>query len=243
LPVQRLRIQFAKGEALKYISHLDLTRTWERVFRRARLPMSYSQGYNPRPRFQVAAALPVGVTGQAELLDVWLVEPLEPEAALARLRPALPQGLAAMSAAQVDLRAPSLQSQVCAADYWAKVSSAEPAEVIRRRVEGLLTAASVLRRRQHKGDWQTYDLRPLIQELRVKAGPPGTVELWMRLQASQEGAGRPEEVLDVLGLSLAPHTVERTALHQAAQTSLLQPELPSGAQTPEGAPNQPAPGV
>ena len=74
---QRLRARFAKRESLKYISHLDLARTWERVFRRAGLPVVYSQGFNPRPRFQIAAALPVGVTGQSELLDIWLSEPLQ----------------------------------------------------------------------------------------------------------------------------------------------------------------------
>ncbi len=58
---QRLRLTFAKGEAVKYISHLDLARTWERVFRRVGLPLAYSQGYNPRPRFQIAAALPEDV--------------------------------------------------------------------------------------------------------------------------------------------------------------------------------------
>ena len=58
-PRQRIRVTFGKGQQLKYISHLDLARTWERVFRRARLPVAYSQGFNPRPRFQLAAALPV----------------------------------------------------------------------------------------------------------------------------------------------------------------------------------------
>lgn len=59
-PVQRLRFAYAKGEALRYISHLDLARTWERAFRRAGLPVAYSQGFNPKPRFQIAAALPWG---------------------------------------------------------------------------------------------------------------------------------------------------------------------------------------
>lgn len=243
LAQQRLRIQFVKGEVLKYISHLDLTRTWERVFRRARLPLAYSQGFNPRPRFQIAAALPVGVTGRSELLDIWLGEPLAPDAALARLRPALPPGLDALDAAEVDLKAPSLQSQVVAADYLATVCSPEPVEAIHSRVQSLLAAASVPRRRQHKGDWQTYDLRPLIQEVRVEPGPQDTVHLSMRLQASQQGAGRPEEVLDALGLSLTPHSVERTALLQAPQTVLQTTEGLRDAAGLEEAGNQPPPAV
>jgi radical SAM-linked protein len=111
-PRQRLRLSFAKGEAIKYISHLDLARTWERVFRRAELPLAYSQGFNPRPRFQIAAALPVGVTGQSELLDIWLTDCLPAEEALARLRPVLPAGLDVSAAQEVELQVPSLQSQM-----------------------------------------------------------------------------------------------------------------------------------
>lgn len=211
-PQQRLRIRFAKGEPLKYISHLDLARTWERAFRRAGLPVAYSQGFNPRPRFQIAAGLPVGVTGRAELLDVWLAESLAPEEALARLRPALPPGLEALEATEVALQAPSLQSQLRAADYWAVVHSPEPVEAIRSRLQALLDAPTLPRRRPHKGGWQTYDLRPLIQSVTVKPGQPGEQIIAMRLQASPQGAGRPDELLDALGLSLVACTLERANL-------------------------------
>jgi radical SAM-linked protein len=212
-PKQRVRITFAKGESLKYISHLDLTRTWERVFRRAGLPVAYSQGFNPRPRFQIAAALPVGVIGRAELLDVWLSEPVAPEEVGARLQPALPSGLAVSTVEEVALRAPSLQAQMRAADYRAVVHSQESVESLRGRVQALLDAPTLPRQRHHKGKWQTYDLRPLVQTVTVAAGRAGEHVMEMRLQASPQGAGRADEVLDVLGLSLIPHSVERTTLH------------------------------
>jgi radical SAM-linked protein len=212
-PHQRLRITFAKGEALKYISHLDLARTWERAFRRAALPLAYSRGYNPRPRFQIAAALPVGVTGRSELLDIWLVDPLSPKALLARLGPVLPGGLELFDVTEVELRAPSLQSQMRAADYRILISSREPVEAIRTRISALMDLPTLLRQRQHKGRLQTYDLRPLIHRVTVDRGPGRQRTLNMRLQASPSGAGRPDEVLDALGLSLAPHMIERTNLH------------------------------
>jgi radical SAM-linked protein len=197
---------------LKYISHLDLTRTWERVFRRAMLPVAYSRGFNPRPRFQIAAALPVGVSGQAELLDLWLTEPREPEEVLGRLQAAVPFGLEALAVEEVSLKAPSLQSQIRVADYRAVVQSDEPVEGIGSRVRALLQAPTLPRQRHHKGKMQSYDLRPLIQTVAVEAIGQGHVLLTMRLQASPRGAGRPEEVLDALGLSFAPHAVERTNL-------------------------------
>lgn len=221
-PVQRLRLTYAKGEALKYISHLDLARTWERAFRRAGLPVAYSQGFNPKPRFQIAAALPVGVTGSSEMLDVWLTEPLSGDEALARLRPVLPRDLEVSGAEQVDLRAPALQAQMIAADYRATVHTGEPSEAIESRIQALITCPSIPRRRMQKGDWQTYDLRPLVQDIGVTPGAEGVLLLTMRLEASPQGAGRPEEVLDALGLALNLHSVERTQLYfagPAANTS------------------------
>ena len=211
-PQQRLRLRFAKGEPLKYISHLDLARTWERVFRRAGLPVAHSQGFNPRPRLQIAAALPVGVTGRAEVLDLWLTEALTPGEAEARLRPCLPPGLEVLDVMETELRAPALQAQVRAAEYRVEVWNREPVEAVRSRVQALLDAPSILRQRQHKGKLQTYDLRPLIQAVTVEPGPDGGQVLTMCLQASPAGAGRPDEVLKALGLSLGPHSMERTNL-------------------------------
>ena len=212
---QRLRLKFAKGAAIKYISHLDLARAWERTFRRAGLPLVYSQGFNPRPRFQIAAGLPVGVTSRAELLDLWLTQPLQPAEALARLRAVSPPGLEVLEVVEVDLKAPALQSLICAADYRAVVRTAEALAAVQARVEALLGTPTLPRRRLHKGEWQTYDLRPLIHSIKVTTGGDGRDErmLAMRLLASQQGAGRPDEVLDALGLSLLPHTAERIMLH------------------------------
>jgi hypothetical protein len=95
------------------------------------------------------------------------------------------------------------------------VCTVEPLAAIQGRVEALLGAPTLPRRRLHKGEWQTYDLRPLIHSITVTMGgvQDGERILVMRLLASQQGAGRPDEVLDALGLSLLPHTVERIMLH------------------------------
>jgi len=212
-PLRRLRFTYSKGEALKYISHLDLARAWERAFRRARLPVAYSQGFNPHPRFQMAAALPVGVTGTSELIDVWLTQPMSCAEALTRLQPALPRDLEISHAEEVDLRAPALQALMRAADYRAVVHTGEPPEAVESRTRALMACPSIPRRRMQKGDWQTYDLRPLIQAVGVAKAGEGILLLDMRLEASPQGAGRPEEVLDALGLAPSRHSVERTRLY------------------------------
>jgi radical SAM-linked protein len=212
-PQQRVRIRFSKGEPIKYLAHLDMHRTWERTFRRAGLPVAHSKGYNPRPRFQVAAALPVGVMGSAELLDVWLEEPVAADEVVARLRAAAPDGLGVLGAAEAPLDEPALQSQLREAEYRVEIETPESAEAIRIRLEGLLAAGTLPRRRPHKGGWKTYDLRQRIHDLALEPGAdPGVVALRMRLQASPAGAGRPDEVLDALGLGIALHRAVRTRL-------------------------------
>jgi len=209
----RLRIRFAKGRGLRYISHLDLARAWERILRRAGLPMDYSRGFNPRPHFQIASGLPLGIIGRAELLDVWLTEPLVPAEVMARLAPVLPADLEVQEVREVEAGAPSLQSQVRAATYRAVIESPEPLNGVRARVEALLAAPTLPRRRHHKGSEQAYDLRPLIQCIDVEAGEGGSQVLILQLQASPEGAGRPDQVLEALGLAIHPHIIERVKLH------------------------------
>ena len=68
--MQRIRISFSRGEKVKYISHLDLMRLWERALRRASIPIAYSQGFSPHPKISIAAPLPIGVTSDGEFMDI-----------------------------------------------------------------------------------------------------------------------------------------------------------------------------
>ena len=70
----RIRVTFAKSEPMRFTSHLDLFRAGERTLRRAGVPVLFSQGFNPRPRFQLAAALPLGFTSECEVIDAWLTD-------------------------------------------------------------------------------------------------------------------------------------------------------------------------
>jgi radical SAM-linked protein len=139
----RLRITFAKGDPIKYTSHLDLARAWERSLRRAGVGLAYSSGFNPRPKLQLAAALPLGHTGEAELLDVWLEKPMSVQDLARALVPVLPDGLAVRHVHRVGLKEPALQTQVVGAEYRVTVEqcpepverSGEPAEQVAARVE------------------------------------------------------------------------------------------------------------
>ncbi|MFO7629596.1 MAG: TIGR03960 family B12-binding radical SAM protein [Prochlorococcaceae cyanobacterium] len=115
--VCRLRIGFAKTGSLALISHLDLLRLLERALRRTGLPVSFSGGFHPLPRLQIALSLPLGVEGTGEWLDLEFIEAVEPLAVQARLQAELPPGLQLLSAALVPTFGPSLSQELEAA-HW-----------------------------------------------------------------------------------------------------------------------------
>jgi len=206
--LQRLRITFAKGEEIKYISHLDLVRLWERVLRRAGVPLAYSHGFNPRPKITVAAALPVGFTSQGEVMDIVLERHISPYNFAKGLASHLPPGLELLSVEEVYPKLPSLQSQVCSAEYRVTVSWDGAQEELDEKLRQLLSAKQVLRQRRGKD----YDLRPLIEDLWIEGKEANGWVLGMRLQVGEQGTGRPDEVLEALGLVEEPHAVRRERL-------------------------------
>lgn len=215
MPETRWRITYTVEGPLRYISHLEQVRVWERAIRRAGLPLAYSGGFNPRPRLQVAAPLPLGFASEAEWLDLWLEQPVEPERIVQALTSTLPEGLAIQSIEEVPLGAPSLPAQVVAAEYEVAVETAVPAEEIRRRIGELLAAETLPRERRGR----PYNLRPLILSLRLEEVRAGEGVLTMLLSAREGATGRPEEVLDALGLADGFFRVTRRRIHLMASTA------------------------
>ncbi len=213
--VQRLRMKFSKIGPTRYISHLDLARALERALNRARVPVSYTQGYNPRPRMQFASALPLGFTSEAELADVWLEEEVDPPEACEQIMSRMAPGIVVHEAWEVPLDAPAMQASTLETAYVARVDdvvdqvddSIDRAE-LRRRVEELLAAESVMRERRGK----EYDLRPLVLELRLEEDEEGALLLAMRLLLQPGKTGRPDEVLDALGIDPLSVRVHRTKI-------------------------------
>jgi len=175
---------------MRYTSHLDLYRTWERTLRRANLPLSYSQGFKPHPRLNLASALPLGFTSQAEVVDVWLENDAPIDELERILVRALPPGLQVEQIRQVELQAPGLQVKLVAAEYL--VTLLQPYPDLDTRLREVLSAINLPRERRGK----TYDLRPLIQDIQRPADDEnGCQRIFMRLSARESATGRPEEVL------------------------------------------------
>jgi radical SAM-linked protein len=200
----RIRITFAKQGALRYTGHLDLHRLWERAARRAELPLAYSQGFHPQPKMNIAAALPLGFSSRCEILDMRLEREIPLDGLREKLQETLPSGIQVSNIEAVDDKLPPLQTLVASAEYEVTLTEAIDRSDLERRIESVMRAESIIRERRGK----TYDLRPLIEDLKLEAGD----KIFMRLAAREGATGRPEEVLDMLGIAFEGTRIERTHL-------------------------------
>jgi radical SAM-linked protein len=205
-------LTYRRADAVKYVSHLDIMRYWERAFRRAHLPLALSQGFHPHPRISLAAPLPVGVTSDAELMDVYLDEPVRPDELRARLTAQMAPGFEVLTAEPVAEELPSLQSLVRYAEYLVTVETSLPQEAIERATRVLLAKAELPWKHLRDGEERTYDLRPLIDSLWVAEAADDSAVLGMRLQNDGNAAGRPEQVALALGFTEPPLRIHRTRL-------------------------------
>lgn len=203
---QRVRIVFARGENVRYVGHLDMVRTWERIIRRAGLPIAYSEGFNPRPRLTFASALQVGCTSDDEMLDVILAHRLDLSEIQQMLDRAMPEGLRVVDVSEVAYSAPALQTQITASEFFVAIDL--PLEELRTRVQGLLDAPRIERRRRDK----TYDLRALIYDMWVEGAGGAAVGIGMKLAAGEAGTGRPDEVVSALELNITEVRIHRRRL-------------------------------
>jgi radical SAM-linked protein len=210
--VQRLRVTFATNDEVKYVGHLDMARTWERAIRRSGLPLAYSQGFNPQARIQFAAALPLGFTGMAEIIDIYLTSSYNHREALADLRAALPHGIIPANAESVEMGLPALQAQVAQAHYRVEVETDETNDAFRSRLADFMARPEAWRERRRGKNTVRYDLRPLVLELHY-AGPSELGQVFETLMSNAPAAtGRPDELLAELGYGESARKIVRTRL-------------------------------
>lgn len=205
---QRLRIVTTRDATLKYIGHLDTARTWQRILRRADLPLAYSEGFNPQAKITFAAALPLGCTSEHEVMDIILDHVVDSIDATQNLKRALPSGIQLTSIEEVPLRDPALQMQVVASEYIVPLEESIGLDALADRIQAITEAVEVNRERRGK----VYNLRPLIQALSIERDQNDRPTLRMRLQTTNAGNGRPDEVVEAIGLNPNEVRIHRTKL-------------------------------
>jgi len=210
--MQRLRIRFSRGNALKFISHLDILRLWERAFRRARIPLAYSEGFTPHPRISLAAPLSVGITSDVEMMDVTLANQVSPHWFAAAVGQQLPAGMTVRDVHPIPLDTPSLQSQVRFAEYEVLIDTGLAATEIEGRISGLLARERLPWHHYRDTGRRDYDLRALIDDVWLIDCEAGGCTIGMRLRCDSTGSGRPEQVVAALGFTEHPRAIRRTRL-------------------------------
>jgi len=215
--MQRLRIRLSRGQEIKFISHLDIMRLWERALLRAQVPLAYSEGFNPHPRLSLAAPLPVGVTSEAELMDIFITRLVSPHWFTSAANQQLPPGMEILGVYQMALTVPSLQSQVHFADYRVEVETEKTAKDIEAAISALLATEHLPWQHQRDTGRRNYDLRTLINDLWLIDLPQPYCTIGMRLRCDSGGSGRPEQVTSALDFTRYPESIHRTRLILEAQ--------------------------
>ncbi|MCR3921919.1 MAG: TIGR03936 family radical SAM-associated protein [Firmicutes bacterium] len=188
----RIWIEFAKQQPLRYLSHLDLMRLWQRAIRRAGLPVVYSLGFNPHPKMSFASALPVGVISDAEYLDIQFAKDIS-EQDLITLQNVLPIGLLISGWRIVPESVPALMALVRAVTWVMPLD--EPIVTVQATIEQLLATTELLVERKGKKGIKTVNIRPFIYKLQVEEE---TARLLMLLASGGEGGTKPRELLELL---------------------------------------------
>ena len=201
----RIRILFSKIGDLRFTGHIDLQRLFERSLRRSGLPIRYSQGFSPKVRLNLASALPLGYSSQAELLDFWMNEPLPLPEVRAALNSALPVELKILDLQEVSNQLPSLQASLIASDFSIRLPPEMDIPVIETRLDQLLQSDYL--EVENRGKIRNF--RPMI--LNTEWLEAGKV-LQVRLSATPGNTGRPDELVRLLGIDPLDCDFERTNL-------------------------------
>ena len=205
---QRLRIRFSREEPIKYVSHLDLMRLWERSLRRASIPISYSRGFSPHPRFSFASPLPVGTTSEWELMDLFLEQRIQPQVFISAVGRQLPDGISLLAVAELAFDLPSLQSQLHYAEYAVTVTDNNSLNDIQSKIKHFLNSEHIPWQHVRNKEIRKYDLREQVNDIWIIKQNNSHYTLGMRISAS----GRPEQVTAALGFTNYPQAIHRTML-------------------------------
>ncbi len=165
-PVQKLRLRYAKRGRLRFTSHRDIARTFERALRRAGVPMAYSQGFSPHPKVSWVGAAPTGVASEAEYVEVSVVDQVDPDALRTALDAVLPPGLDVLEVVQS--AGGTLPERIEASAWRVELPGVSPEELA-EAVTALMASGSVEVERLTKDGKKIVDVRPAIVSAQVEA--------------------------------------------------------------------------
>jgi radical SAM-linked protein len=204
----KVRLRFSKRGKVRFTSHRDVARMWERAFRRVQLPIAYSEGFSPRPKVSFGLALPTGGESLAEYLDVDVATDVDVSQLPELLSPALPVGIEVQLAEELVGRTVSLQADVVASSWVVEIGGLSVAEA-HAAVATALAAPELMVTRERKGTESTDDVRPGIEHLDIEGPAPDGDGVLVHARLANKPRGvRPSEMV----LAVFPGAVERRVL-------------------------------
>jgi radical SAM-linked protein len=193
--VQRLRVRYAKRGRLRFTSHRDFSRAFERAVVRAQVPVAYSSGFNPHPRISYAGATPTGAASEAEYLEIALSRTVDPAALRADLDAALPPGLDVLEVVDaVEAGGGSLADRLEASRWRVRLPGVAP-EVAGDAVRALLEAEEVLVERMTKKGLRSFDCRAAVVSLEVSPDSGAECAILEMVLRHGTPSVRPDDVL------------------------------------------------
>ena len=199
----KIIFQFEKNESVRFISHLDIQRLFQRCLRRADIPMAYTQGFHPHPVLSFAMPLALGYTSAAEFGEVTLASGVDIKDFISKINRALPPGVCVVAAKSVPDEYKPLMPRVRASSYDAVLTADHS---LNDDVAALLLKTSIVKTKQGKSGPRQLDIRPLIVSLSA-----GGDVLHMTLKTSGEESLSPKLLLDEFSGTVV--SVRRTALY------------------------------
>ncbi len=229
-----IRCKYNKEHRIKYVSHLDMIRTFQRSLRRARLPIAFTAGYNPHPKIAFGPALGVGITSEAEYIDIELEETIEPKRFIQALNAAFPRGLSISKCMYLSKGQKNIMSICEGARYLFKFSNGninneEMKKTIMSGLDEIIKKEEIFVTRNTKKGHRKINIRPLIYGIEnIVIGTAG-LEIEVLLSAGNKGSVRSEEILKILnkfaGTELKLTGVHRKELYISDNGKLVPPFL------------------
>ena len=206
----RLRLIYQKTGNIRFTGTLDMQKIWERSCRRAGLAIAYSQGFQPQARIQQAAPLPLGMEGLEEIVDIWFQGDIDLSNFIERINKYLPMGIYVNTVQNVDIHESSLQNRVNSVTYLIQNIQYISFNQLSKSINDLLNSPSIFIEKRGR----QINVRELINNIKIlDYSDSNQIEILMNLKHLPGKTGRPEDILQLIGIEPPMTRMIRKRLH------------------------------
>ena len=227
-----IRVKYKKEDEMIFISHLDLQRLLQRAFRRAKINLSYSEGFNPHPKMSYGHALALGVESQGEYVDIEIEDDIEVKEFLERINEQLPDGIKFVKGQEIDPKTPSLSSIIVYGEYIFNIDLEVPLskEFVKSRVLNFVKSKEIIiTKKNKKGKKVEVDIRPMIRNFDLVSLDDNRVTFVSTIATGSKANLNINilipQILDMLNLDMDPREVGvlRRDLYKVEDGQLVTP--------------------